>query len=52
MIKSLSTEDTLENAGLTEEEQQLFCNARPKQYEPYPIKAVEDFANWARANSL
>ena len=52
MIKSLSTEDTLENAGLSAEEQQLFCNARPKAYEPYPIKAVEDFANWARANSL
>ena len=52
MIKSLSTEDTLENAGLTEEEQLLFSNARPRAYEPYPIKAVEDFANWARANSL
>jgi len=52
MIKNLSTEDTLENAGLTEEEQLLFSNARPKPYEPYPIKAVEDFANWARANSL
>jgi NADH-quinone oxidoreductase subunit B len=52
MIKSLNTEDTLENAGLTEEEQKLFSNARPQAYEPYPIKAVEDFANWARANSL
>ena len=52
MIKSLNTEDTLENAGLTAEEQQLFSNARPQAYEPYPIKAVEDFANWARANSL
>jgi NADH-quinone oxidoreductase subunit B len=52
MIKTLGTEDTLENAGLTAEEQQLFSNARPKAYEPYPIKAVEDFANWARANSL
>jgi NADH-quinone oxidoreductase subunit B len=50
--KSLNTEDTLENAGLTIEEQQLFSNARPQAYEPYPIKAVEDFANWARANSL
>ena len=50
--KSLNTEDTLENAGLSEEEQQLFSNARPQAYEPYPIKAVEDFANWARANSL
>ncbi len=50
--KSLNTEDTLENAGLSIEEQQLFSNARPQAYEPYPIKAVEDFANWARANSL
>ncbi len=52
MIKTLNTEKTLENAGLTDEEQQLFSNARPQAYEPYPIKAVEDFANWARANSL
>ena len=52
MIKTLNTENTLENAGLTDEEQQLFSNARPQAYEPYPIKAVEDFANWARANSL
>jgi NADH-quinone oxidoreductase subunit B len=52
MIKSLNTEDTLENSGLSDEEKQLFCNAKPKAYEPYPIKAVEDFANWARANSL
>ena len=28
MIKSLNTEDTLENAGLTEEEQLLFSNAQ------------------------
>ncbi|MCW8935125.1 MAG: NADH-quinone oxidoreductase subunit NuoB [Gammaproteobacteria bacterium] len=50
--KTLNTEDTLKNSGLTDEEQQLFSNARPQAYEPYPIKAVEDFANWARANSL
>ena len=57
MIKSLSTEDTLENSGLSAEEQKLFCNARPRAYEPYPIKAVEDFANWCegftrRGNTL
>ncbi len=52
MIKSLSTETTLENAGLSAEEQDLFSNARPTSYEPYSIKAVEDFANWCRANSL
>jgi hypothetical protein len=34
MIKSLSTEATLENSGLSAEEQQLFCNARPQAYEP------------------
>ncbi len=44
--------ETLENSGLTTEEQLLFSDARPKAYEPYSIKAVEDFANWARANSL
>ena len=52
MIKSLNTESTLENAGLSAEEQDLFSNARPKAYEPYPIEAVENFANWCRANSL
>jgi len=44
--------ETLENSGLTEEEQKLFSNARPTPYQPYSNKAVEDFANWARANSL
>ena len=52
MIKSLNTESTLENAGLSAEEQDLFSNARPKAYEPYPIEAVENFANWCRATSL
>ena len=52
MIKSLSTDATLANAGLSAEEQDLFSNARPTAYEPYSIKAVEDFANWCRANSL
>ena len=52
MIKSLNTESTLENAGLSAEEQDLFSNARPRAYEPYPIEAVENFANWCRANSL
>jgi NADH-quinone oxidoreductase subunit B len=52
MNKTTSTPTTLENAGLSEEDRLLFSNARPREYEPYPIKAVEDFANWARANSL
>ena len=50
MIKSLSTEATLENAGLSADEQELLCYARPKSYEPYTVKAVEDFAIWCRAN--
>ena len=52
MAKNPGTNDTFENAGLSEEEKLLFSDARPKPYEPYSIKAVEDFANWARANSL
>jgi len=46
------SEDVLANDGLSEEDRKLFSNARPKRYEPYPVKAIEDFANWARANSL
>ena len=52
MKKTPTTNITLENAGLSAEDQLLFSNARPRPYEPYPIKAIEDFANWARANSL
>ncbi len=52
MAKNPGTNDTFENAGLSEDEKLLFSDARPKPYEPYSIKAVEDFANWARANSL
>ena len=50
MTKSI--ENPLPNAGLSEEEQALFCAARPVPYKPYPIKVVEDVINWARANSL
>ena len=50
MTKSIET--PLPNAGLSEEEQALFCAARPVPYKPYPIKVVEDVINWARANSL
>ena len=35
-------EDVLANDGLSEEDRKLFSNARPKKYEPYPIKAIED----------
>lgn len=52
MTKSLNIMQTLENSGLTEEEKLLFCNARPVPYEPFPTQVVEDFFNWARANSL
>lgn len=52
MNKTPSDIATLENAGLSEEDKLLFSNARPREYEPYSIEAVEKFANWARANSL
>ncbi len=52
MSKDRSSKNTMENSGLSADEQLLFCNARPEPYKPYSIKAVEDFANWARANSL
>lgn len=42
----------LANEGLSEEDKLLFSDARPQPYKPYSNKAVEDFANWARANSL
>jgi NADH-quinone oxidoreductase subunit B len=46
------TKPTLENAELSEEDKLLFSDARPQAYQPYSIKAVEEFANWARASSL
>ena len=42
----------LENAGLSLEEQQLFCDAAPVPYEPYSPEFVERFHNWIRANSM
>jgi len=38
----------LENAGLTAEEQQLFCDAAPVPYEPYSPEFLERFHNWIR----
>jgi NADH-quinone oxidoreductase subunit B len=52
MVRKVNMGEPLENAGLSPEERQLFCDARPQPYQPYSTKAVEDFANWARANSL
>ena len=52
MNKQQNKEVALKNDGLSEEEKLYFSDARPRPYEPYSIKAVEDFANWARANSL
>ena len=52
MSKQQDKEVALKNDGLSEEEKLYFSDARPRPYEPYSIKAVEDFANWARANSL
>ncbi len=40
------------NEGLSPEEQDLFSNARPVPYQPYPVEVVEKFINWVRANSL
>lgn len=51
MSKTLETFDKLENLGLPEHERDLFCDARPKPYEPFP-RIIENFFNWARANSL
>jgi NADH-quinone oxidoreductase subunit B len=42
----------LPNEGLSPEERDLFSNARPTLYEPYPLEVVEKFVNWVRANSL
>ena len=52
MSKEQNKEVALKNDGLSEDEKLYFSDARPRPYEPYSIKAVEDFANWARANSL
>mgnify|MGYP001817319723 CR=1 FL=1 len=52
MSKDQNKEVALKNDGLSEDEKLYFSDARPRPYEPYSIKAVEDFANWARANSL
>jgi NADH-quinone oxidoreductase subunit B len=44
-------EKTLTNSGLTLEEQDWFCDARPQPVAPaHPL--LEKFFNWARANSL
>jgi NADH-quinone oxidoreductase subunit B len=42
----------LANADLSPEERDLFSDAAPVLYEPYPVKVVEKFVNWVRANSL
>jgi len=41
----------LANEGLVPEERGLFCDAAPREYAP-ANKVVEDFWNWARAQSL
>jgi NADH-quinone oxidoreductase subunit B len=52
LTKDKSLGPTLPNAGLSPEEQDLFSNARPELYQPYPSEVVEKFINWVRANSL
>jgi len=42
---------TLTNAGLSEEEQDWFCDARPQPVEK-SSRIMESFFNWARSNSL
>jgi len=41
----------LANEGLIPQERDLFCDAAPQEYAP-ANKVVEDFWNWARAQSL
>jgi NADH-quinone oxidoreductase subunit B len=41
----------LANEGLSPDEQGLFCDAAPREYEPAK-GVIEDFYNWARAESL
>lgn len=48
----MSENAVLPNAGLSYPDMDLFCNARPRPYEPYPNEILENFVNWARANSL
>jgi len=50
--KSMDTLTPLTNSGLSPEERELFSDARPVAYEPYPAKVVEGVLNWARANSM
>jgi len=50
--KDHSLGPTLANADLSPEERDLFSDAAPVLYEPYPAKVVEKFVNWVRANSL
>jgi len=50
--QKIETMEALPNDGLSPEERELFCNARPVPYQPYPAKVVEDVINWARASSL
>ncbi len=46
-----NNDDRLKNEGLRPEERDLFSDQRPK--EVWPIsKVIENFLNWARANSL
>ena len=51
-MTTAATTETFANSGLSEEERDLFCNARPVPYQPYPIAVIEKVANWARANAL
>ncbi len=47
----MSSKDLLPNDGLSEIDQEFFCQAPPEYISPLP-KPIEDFMNWARSESL
>ena len=49
--KDRSRREFLENAGLSDPEKELFCNAKPRPSKTLG-KYMEGFLNWSRANSL
>ena len=52
MIEKKASGKPLANRGLDYPDMPLFCDARPVPYEPYNQEIIENFFNWARANSL
>ena len=50
-IAAPSAKPLLANDGLLPEDKSYFCDVPPREYAP-ATKVVEDFWNWARAQSL